>query len=311
MSFVLNNTPNQTMPDATRLRVHAAARELGYIPSAAATTLQSGRSRIVLGLLPNLRHSEPVARLTAQLSTHLRSLGLVLLLYPDAQPGTDTFVWAAIEPAVVLALFPLPPPETDWLLTAGFEVVQASEIEDSDRPISQQKIGYLQARHLIDQGHRHLGFAASADPRERIFGEPRLLGVCQACAEAHLPTPTSVGVYPSLDDSAAKLRQLVSPQAITGICAHNDDVALAVLASAREVGIRVPEDLSVIGVDDTAAGRLSLPTLSTIQLATDAAAAALAVHIGHRLHLGIPGHLQEASTVRGPQLIQRQSTNPV
>src|SRR5215207_8632702 len=159
VSFVLNGTPNQVISEATRRRVHEAANRLNYVPSAAALTLQSGSSRIVLCLFPDLRPSEPVAQLLSKLSNHLRQAGLTCLVHQGTLTGRDlAALWSSVDPALVLALYPLPEPDLEAIRHAGIAVLGHKPISQygvSGR-IDQHQIGYLQARHLIDLGHQVL-----------------------------------------------------------------------------------------------------------------------------------------------------------
>ena len=105
VSYVLNNTPHQTIPETTRPRVLAAAARLGYAPSAAARTLSRGRSDVVLYLLPpHLRLNTQFGDLLEHLSTALAEAGLTLVVHPwsrDLRPVTA--VCSALSPVAVLA----------------------------------------------------------------------------------------------------------------------------------------------------------------------------------------------------------------
>src|SRR3954463_10135494 len=104
VSYVLNETPHQTIPEATRRRVLEAAARLEYAPSAAARALQSGRSDVVLCLLPDWPIGPTVGTLLEHLSAALAAEGLTLLAHPRGA-GTDvgSQVWKAITPAAVIA----------------------------------------------------------------------------------------------------------------------------------------------------------------------------------------------------------------
>jgi DNA-binding LacI/PurR family transcriptional regulator len=133
--------------------------------------------------------------------------------------------------------------------------------------IPEQRTGRLQVEHLAASGHRSLGYAWPDDPRVVTFARPRLDGVRQACADLGLAEPLVVPVPLSPDGVARALRAWrdAAPTAVTGICAYNDEIALAVLAGARGQGLDVPRDLAVIGVDDIPSAAVSLPALTTIR----------------------------------------------
>jgi DNA-binding LacI/PurR family transcriptional regulator len=129
----------------------------------------------------------------------------------------------------------------------------------------QRRIGELQVGHLAEAGYRRLGFALPDDDRLRAFTAPRLEGVARACAGFGLPAPVVLTV--PLDAAAAARavqRWVAGEPPVTGVCAYNDEVALAALAGLRKLRLAAPGDLAVIGVDDIPAARLSAPPLTTV-----------------------------------------------
>src|SRR6185312_14686232 len=79
VSYVLNDTPHQKIPDETRQRVLATAARLGYAPSAAARALRSGRSELVLCLLPDWPMGPQVGEMLEHLSSSLAQYGLTFV----------------------------------------------------------------------------------------------------------------------------------------------------------------------------------------------------------------------------------------
>ena len=140
--------------------------------------------------------------------------------------------------------------------------------------VPQQRVGRLQAGHLAAAGHTAIGYAYPDDDRVRIFAEPRLAGARQAVA-----AELSVRTVPLDPDAAAEAVRLWHAEGVTGVCAYNDDVALAVLAGMRRAGLTAPADLAVIGVDDIPAARLAVPALTTVTTDQAAVAAHLAATV--------------------------------
>ncbi len=146
------------------------------------------------------------------------------------------------------------------LYRAGADVVLPSRFSHSD---AGHPVGRLQAEHLIGRGHRRIGYAMPAHPGLHEMAEDRLAGVIEACADAGLEPPVVLSTSLEIPVAAAAVEQWRS-QSVTGVCAFNDETAIAVLAGLREHGLTAPADLAVIGVDDIPTARLAAPPLTTI-----------------------------------------------
>ena len=269
VSYVLNDNPNQTIPDGTRQRVLDAARTLGYAPSAAARTLRSGRSDVVLGLLPDWPLGPAVGTLVQRMAAAFAEHDLTFVVHPGtraARPLSE--VWKAITPAAVLALDEFSDADAEAMRAAGVEVIVAMHGTTRERaremPAPDNPIGALQARHLANS-HTRLGYAYPDDDRVAVFAEPRLAGVRAVCAELGLPEP-DVRTVPLDPHGAAGCVQawLDARPSVTGICAFNDEVAMAVLAGLGRLGLDAPRDMAVVGVDDLPAAALARPPLTTV-----------------------------------------------
>src|SRR3954469_15611031 len=164
----LNNTPHQVIPERTRQRVLAAAAELGYTPSAAARALSSGRSEVVLLLLPDWPIGPSVGSLLENLSTALAEHGYPFVAHPRSAGRSVGEVWKAITPAAVVTFEELDEMDAVRLRAAGVELAVAlfggrRGARALDLP--EQRTGRLQAEHLAATGHRRLGYACPDDPR--------------------------------------------------------------------------------------------------------------------------------------------------
>src|SRR5690349_21409138 len=150
VSYVLNDTPHQTIPEATRRRVLDAAARLGYAPSAAARALRSGRSDIVLCLLPDWPIGPAVGDLLQSLSASLAAQGLTLLAHPHARGDRSVSdLWKAVTPAAVIAFETFDERERVAMRAVGIEVAVALFARSGkgrlDFGIPQQRVGRLQA----------------------------------------------------------------------------------------------------------------------------------------------------------------------
>ena len=298
VSYVLNDTPGVRVSDETRARVRASADRLGYHPSVAARTLRTGRSDLVLYVLPDWPLGPAVDTLLDRLAGALAERGLSLLVH-HARSGRPLHeLWRAVTPRAVVGLQAFSARDRDAMRRAGIHVVASSISGDVPDVFAatQQGIGRLQARHLLERGHTPVGYAAPTDPRVRAFAELRLAGVQAVCAEAGLPAPVVVPVELTQDSARAAVRAWrdaaagtagtagpgadgTAAPAVAGVAAYNDDVALAVLAGARAEGVPCPNELAVVGVDDIPAARFAEPALSTVSQSLDTQAEHLAAAV--------------------------------
>ncbi len=273
VSYVLNDTPGQKIPESTRQRVRQAADRLGYTPSSAARTLRRGHSDLVLYLLPDLPIGSALGANIEHLSAALATHGLTLVVHPSSRNSLSMVdLIRAIRPAAVITFNRVDDETRDLLHTCGNPTLIT--LLDDDRTAShdvllpQENAGRLQVEHLATAGHQHLGYAWPDDPRVRGFAEPRLAGTRHACQALGLNPPTVLQVRLDADHAAAAIGtwRRTDP-AVTGICAYNDETAMALIAGAARQGVRVPADLAVVGVDDIPTAALTVPPLTTV--ATD------------------------------------------
>lgn len=302
VSNVLNDKPGFVIGEQTRARILAAAERLGYRPHASAKRLAAGRSEIVLLSLPDLPIGANVARFAEQFATALAESGLTVVAHLAGVPGRSLpDVCAEIDAAAVVTLTSLDHAGETALRQAGAQVVV---MPDDAMDTMHSRIGYLQARHLIERGHRRLGYA---DPRQivpRRMADLRFRGAAQACAEEGLEPPVLLNVDLDPADAAEAVTRWTE-QSVTGVCAYNDETALAVLAGARENGLDVPADLAIIGCDALPAGRVATPPLSTVTFDLEVAGK----HAAHRVLRSLDGHAPDPmGPASDPQLLIRATS---
>ncbi len=269
VSYVLTGKDGVAISAATRQRVHEAAVRLGYAPSAAARTLRSGRSDLVLCILPDWPIGPVIDTLLDHLVGELAQRGLTVLVHHGRAPRPLSELWRAVTPRAVLGFTPFAPDDVRAMRQAGIQVLDTTMAEDVPDPgvssASQTRIGRLQTQHLVSGGHRRIGYAVCTDPRVAHFGADRLAGARRECAERGLPEPLAQAVHLDVGSAAAAVRiWRAARPAVTAVAAYNDEVALAVLAGLRAEGLATPDDVAVIGVDDIPAARLAAPALTTV-----------------------------------------------
>ncbi|WP_043444413.1 LacI family DNA-binding transcriptional regulator [Arthrobacter sp. L77] len=267
VSYVLTGREGVTISEETRRRVRETAARLGYAPSAAARALRTGRSDLVLCILPDWPVGPVMETLLDELADELSGRGLTVLVHHGRRTRPLADLWRAVTPRAVIGFAPFSDEDLLMMRQAGIQVLGTLGEEHQPGPAppseTQLAIGALQARRLAAGGAQRLGYAWPTDPRLDDFARDRLLGVQRACAGLGLPEPV---VHPVALDAAAAATAVRAwrDQEVTAVAAYNDDVALAVLAGLRVEGLSCPGDMRVVGVDDVPAAALAAPPLTTV-----------------------------------------------
>src|SRR6266550_5058031 len=152
VSFVLNGRRERGISDETRELVRATAERLGYVPSAAARSLRSGRSDLVLCLVSEAVISEARERFMLNLSAELASAGYacVFLLHATNTPLAD--VWRHVGPDIIVTFPKLAPKDAEAIRRAGIALIDsiysAETGPTAPNGLDQRAIGRLQLEHL-------------------------------------------------------------------------------------------------------------------------------------------------------------------
>lgn len=316
VSYVLNGTPHQKISEDARRRVLDAAQRLGYTPSAVARALRSGRSELVLFLAPDWPIGSRVGAFLEQLSSALATRGLTFVVHPATSDRPISAVWKAMTPAAVLTIGSLAPAELAAMRAAGVAVTMAllnSSDDDSTKTaehvttqaVPEHRTGYLQAEHLANTGHRRIGYALPDDPRLSDLAAVRLEGARTACAERSLPDPAALAMPLTVKGGTTAVRKWrrMSPP-VTGVCAYNDEWALAVLAGMRALRLSAPNAIAVVGVDDIPAAALAAPPLTTVT----SDMSAMAKHVAESIVRSLSGaEPPQPADFGHPQIVVRES----
>ena len=269
VSRVLNGEPNVREP--TRLRVIEAVKTLGYRANPYARNLRAAQSRLIAVFFSN-----PSRNYTSEIQ-----IGVLQrcnaegfnAIFEEATGGPESLVLLRGEPDLAGVI--LVPPLTEdtalirRLANAGIPFVRLApaELEGEAGHVSMddQRAAHEMTEYLIGLGHRRIGFIAG--PGEHPQARLREAGYIAALAAHGLrPEPGFVvgGTF-HFDSGLRAAEELLSLSAPpTAIFASNDDMAAAVLAVAYRRGLRVPDDLSVAGFDDTPLASVVAPSLTTI-----------------------------------------------
>lgn len=250
------------------------AQELGYRPNLMAASLRT-RKTLTVGVVMSRLTDFVMASMYQALASEAALAGYqVLLSSPHdemqaQQRSMDLLLDRQIDGLVLASVHRPSRALVENMDKRGVPVLLVSRHGDyKDRAsvtCDDRHGGYLATRHLLDLGHRRIGVVAG--PRHASTANDRIIGVRDALAEAHLPLSSAVIINSDFEVQGgqdAGQRLLSAKDRPTAIFAVSDTAATAVMKVARDMGLDVPRDLSVVGYNDIPlAAQLSTP-LTTI-----------------------------------------------
>ncbi|MDN4480465.1 LacI family DNA-binding transcriptional regulator [Demequina muriae] len=259
VSQILNGRA-ELFTEETRARVAQAVADLGYLPSTAGRTLARGSSDIVIALIPNTTFGGNLQNNYEALTVELARRGLSLLLrFSSDSPESLERLAIGLKPRALLTMTPMPEAQRESLVARGVDVIEPDLSEGSD--INAQ-VGALQARYLIEKGHRSLAYAHLRDSRADPFGAPRERAFVKECLARGLDRPQVINLDLSLEQASAALDELGAPG--HAVACYNDDIAAALMHAAAVRGWSIPGDIAFIGMDNTPLSQFTTPPLTTI-----------------------------------------------
>lgn len=274
VSRVINDSPLLT--GETRSKVAAVIADLGYVPNPQARALALGRNFLV-GLVHDNPNAQMILNMQQGILEGLRGTEFAMVVQPVNRnsPSLPADMREFIVRQRLYGVVILPPiSENDAVarmcddvgcryVRMGSAVLDVSEhmVASNDRDAVREATTFL-----IEQGHRNIGVITG--PQGFRSAAERLAGFEEALAAANiklLRTHKAKGEY-TFDSGLAATEQLLdlTPRP-TAIFASNDEMAAAVLYAARLRGIKVPEELSIVGFDDTPIASRVWPPLTTVR----------------------------------------------
>ncbi|MEL6726872.1 MAG: LacI family DNA-binding transcriptional regulator [Pseudomonadota bacterium] len=275
VSRVLND--QTAVKETTRKRVQAAMRELNYRPNIMARNL-AGRAGLFIGLIyRNPSYGYLSEFLLGALDT-CRKLGHYLIveepLVDDNMVDLDQiekrFLDTSIQALIVVPPLSDDPKLIDTLERTGISFVCVSPKLDAytgpsvrmdDVAAASEMTGYL-----LNLGHSQIGLIKG--PPDHMSSELRLAGYRTAFREREKTVDEDLivsGDFTYVSGMQSATRLLSRPKPPTAIFACNDDMAAGAIAAAHQAGLRVPQDVSIVGFDDTANASALWPPLTTVR----------------------------------------------
>jgi len=257
VSRVLNASP--AVRDQTRQRVLDAIADLDYAPNAAARALSTGRTESVGVVAPFFTRPSVMERLRG-VSHVLAGSRYQLVLFDVERPGQDSRSFrdlpGALDGLLSISLCPTDE-DLERFEAAGTPIVLVDHPHERVPAVHTDDVagGRLATEHLLELGHRRIAFVGDLEHNYHGFTSSamRRVGYQEALAAAGVdPDPALTCRTAHGREPAAALagELLASPSRPTAVFAASDTQAVGVLEAARELGLQIPGDLSIVGYDD-------------------------------------------------------------
>jgi LacI family transcriptional regulator len=313
VSVVLNDVPGRAIPQVTRDRIKAAAQQFNYRPSLLARSLRNRRTQSIGILVPELGdgyHTQVMSGIGDHLmdagyfyfTAHHRHRTNLIEEYGQMLLGRGVEALIAIDTALDHS-YPVPA-----ACVAGHRAVEGV----TNIVIDHRFAAELALSHLHSLGHRRIAymrgqpFSSDSDERwQSLIQTARSLGI---------PIDPDLVVQLNRDISSPELGYPVVQQLMTAgrkftaIVAFNDMSAIGAIRALQDFGLRVPEDVSVIGFDDISAASFNNPRLTTIRQPLSNIGRIAAQCVLNRIHKS--EQFRKQITVE-PELMVRESTRRV
>lgn len=307
VSYVLNNNPHQKISSATRTRVLDAATALDYTPMASARSLSTGRSDVVVLLIPDWPWGGVIPEIFNGVARGLAPHGLEVLLHRCEPDRPVRNVWNAVTPAAVIRAGSLGAAEDESLRRSSIGYLL--ELSNTNQTgglalFPDGDVGRLQAEHLFSRGHQRLGYAWPDDGRVSGFATARVDGINAVCAARNVEPALTQTIGLNAATAAAALLAW-RDAGVDAIACFNDELALGLIHAAHAAGVSIPDDLGLIGVDNLPWGAFTEPALTTVAPNAERIGGVITEHVVAGLKGSPPPDVPQNGFV---ELIVREST---
>ena len=316
VSLVLNGVPGSRISERSRRRVVDAARRLDYHPNASARSLVRQRAG-VLGLVLR-QHTDFLGanaflpRVIAGLTSVTVPAGFKLLVEPMEEVSRpDAYIQLAREAHVdgmILSGIRSDDEQLRRLSDRDFPVVLWGRLAESELPfvdVDNVAAARSAVEHLIGLGHRRIACITNGPPEDAASAS-RLEGYRMALEYAGIafdPALVRYGDFEERSGTEAMLDLLAAAPLASAVFVASDEVALGALKALRARGLRVPDDIALVGFDDLPISEFVDPALTTVRVparAIGAQAAAMLIEL-------ITSHVQPESRFLPTELVIRES----
>jgi LacI family transcriptional regulator len=253
VSYVLNGNSAISVPEATRQRILGAVNELGYVPNGAARSLRTQRTSTIAAVIPDITNPfYPAFERGVQEVAEAGGYDLIVYNTGGVAEKERRCLRPLLERNVALVR-----------LEAVKKGVSSLDLPFDNLYVDNVAASRAAVEHLIGRGHERIGMISGGSGP----GQARVSGYRAALAAHRLPPDEALvrdGDFSAYGGHHAMQSFLDEPHPPTAVFAANDVMAMGALVALREAGLRVPEDVAVVGFDDVPVAGLITPRLTTV-----------------------------------------------
>jgi DNA-binding LacI/PurR family transcriptional regulator len=311
VSRVLNDHPS--LKPETREKVEKAIIELRYRPNQAARQLVTSRSKMIGILIAGTELYGPWAILNA-MEREARKEGYTVISIsvlpgsPDSwNEGIEQLRNLDIDGVITIALPNEIVKAVEKALTSATIVIVDTEPSKKFDAVNIENFdgGKIATQHLIDLGHKRITHITG--PAEGYEGERRRDGYCDAMTEANLEIDVVEGDWSITTGYQIGKLLAARKSPPTAIFASNDHLALGAIKALKENGVRIPDEMSIVGFDNIPEAAYLSPALTTVHQDFDE----LGKISINRMLIQLKENTKAESFTIAPELIVRESTQPL
>jgi len=314
VSAVLNDSPSaRSIPQETKNRIRAAAKELNYRPNFFARTLRNKRT-YTIGVIAEEIGDSYSSPIISGIEQYLRERNYFFLTVVHRHDlsllsrYSQLLLERGVEGIITVDTTVQDAPTLPTVAIAGHKKLKGV----TNIVLDHEKAATLALQHLKDLGHRHIAFMkgnpVSSDAKDRWEA------ICRVASQLGLCIDPELTIQIDTDDPTPRLgypfaKQLLSKQKpFTALFAYNDMSAIGAIRAIQEQGMRVPQDISVMGFDDIPGAAFHSPSLTTVRQPLNRMGEVAAQSLLDR----IEGRKEYPSEIAiEPELVVRESTAPI
>ncbi|MFC0234129.1 LacI family DNA-binding transcriptional regulator [Vagococcus entomophilus] len=257
----------------TRNRVLAAAQELGYYKNETATSLVTNKTKTIGIIIPNVSTSF-YGNIVTGIEDVAYDFGYSVILTHAGVEGNRLFdslklmVNRRVDGIIIVSIY-LNKEQQQMIRKLGVPTILLSTISEGNRlpyiKVDDYAASYHATQYLVNQGHQKIGLAG-VNQNDQVAGQPRLAGYRDCLEKNQILRDEALIFFGDFSFDAGKraMDYYMTHELPTALVCASDDTALGIISMAHQYKILVPEQLSVIGYDDTSVAWMTTPPLTTI-----------------------------------------------